>query len=86
MTEKPKIACADCGRTFGDENALHQHRRDRHGERGRKMRAGGALPPLSAKKRAARDVFECIADDDMPDGAYFALAAEFGLDPTDLID
>ena len=32
-----------------------------------------------------RDVFECIADD-LPDGAYFAMAQEFGLEPEDLID
>lgn len=33
-----------------------------------------------------RAVFESVVDDDMPDGAYFAMAQEFGLDPEDLID
>ena len=31
-----------------------------------------------------RDVFECIAAD-LPDGAYLAMAEEFGLNPEDLI-
>lgn len=33
-----------------------------------------------------RAVFESVAGDDMPDGAYFALAEEFGLDAMDLVD
>lgn len=32
-----------------------------------------------------REVFECVAGD-LPDGAYFAMAQEFGLEPEDLID
>ena len=36
--------------------------------------------------KTRRDVFEAVADDDMPDGAFFAMADEFGLEPTDLID
>lgn len=38
--------------------------------------------PLKVRK----DVFSAVADDDMPDGAYFAMAEEFGLEPTDLVD
>lgn len=32
-----------------------------------------------------KDVFNAVADDDMPDGAYFAMAEEFGLEPEDLV-
>lgn len=35
-------------------------------------------------KKLKRDVFEAVVDDDMPDGAYFAMAEEFGLEPEDL--
>lgn len=38
----------------------------------------------SSDKEVNREVFECVVDEDMPDGAYFAMAAEFGLDPEDL--
>ncbi len=37
-------------------------------------------------KKARKDIFECVVDDDMPDGAYFALAEEFGLEPEDLVE
>lgn len=36
-------------------------------------------------KETRRQVFDCVASDDMPDGAYFAMANEFGLEPEDLI-
>lgn len=32
-----------------------------------------------------KSVFNSVADDDMPDGAYFAMAEEFGLEPEDLV-
>lgn len=35
-------------------------------------------------KKTKKAVFESVADDDMPDGAYFAMAEEFGLEPEDL--
>lgn len=38
--------------------------------------------PIEVRK----DVFRAVADDDMPNGAYFAMAEEFGLEPTDLVD
>lgn len=44
------------------------------------MREG--LEGKSTEER--RELFETVADDDMPDGAYFALAEEFGLSPEDL--
>ena len=37
-------------------------------------------------KKTRKSVFECVASDDMPDGAYFAMAEEFGLEPEDLIE
>ncbi len=37
-------------------------------------------------KRTRKDVFDCVASDDLPDGAYFAMAEEFGLEPEDLIE
>ena len=37
-------------------------------------------------KKVRKEVFECVASDDMPDGAYFAMAEEFGLEPEDLIE
>lgn len=42
--------------------------------------------PRRMNKKVRRSVFECVADDDMPDGAYFAMAQEFGLEPEDLVD
>jgi hypothetical protein len=38
----------------------------------------------SADKEVNKAIFESVVDDDMPDGAYFAMAEEFGLDPEDL--
>ena len=32
-------------------------------------------------KKTRKQVFDCVAPDDMPDGAYFAMAEEFGLEP-----
>lgn len=37
----------------------------------------------SRSKKVNREVFETIVDEDTPDGAYFAMAAEFGLEPED---
>jgi hypothetical protein len=37
-------------------------------------------------KKVRKDVFKCVAPGDMPDGAYFAMAEEFGLEPEDLVD
>lgn len=36
-------------------------------------------------KKARKDVFDCVAPDDLPDGAYFAMAEEFGLEAEDLM-
>ena len=47
---------------------------------------GKEFKKISKDKKVRRQVFECVAGDDMPDGAYFAMAEEFGLEPEDFID
>lgn len=42
-------------------------------------------PVKNMGKKARKDVFNAVVDDDAPDGAYFAMAEEFGLEPEDLI-
>ena len=40
----------------------------------------------TADVKTRKEVFKTVVDDNLPDGAYFAMAAEFDLEPVDLID
>jgi hypothetical protein len=55
--------------------------------RGRKLKMTDDNPfkKSKASKETKKAVFESVVDDDMPDGAYFAMAEEFGLEPEDLV-
>lgn len=41
---------------------------------------------ISKDKQTRKEVFRCVASDDMPDGAYLAMAEEFGLEAEDLVN
>jgi hypothetical protein len=58
-----------CGKGFATYSSMVQHENAAH---------------QSMDKAVAKDVFECVAAD-LPDGAYLAMAGEFGLDPEDLV-
>ena len=79
MTQKRKkknvpggVPCDLCSRTFGGQRARDQHREDAH----------GGVPVMS--KEGARAVMDEM--DDLPDGAFFAMAQELGLEPEDFAD
>jgi hypothetical protein len=98
MTTKPekRYLCTDCRRRFATVGARRQHWRTTKCEHGHGTTIGSNHPVAvtartqdfgqwvaGASKEARRDVFESVADD-LPDGAYFAMAEEFGLGPDDL--
>jgi hypothetical protein len=68
-----KLKCNYCNRSFGSDNSLWQHSRDKHGDKA-KVNAG----QISAEDFA--DIY-----DDLPDGAFFAVAEEQGLSHEDFI-
>lgn len=76
--------CDLCDRRFKTPNDLYQHDRMKHNLR-REAEDDFSKWRQNADVRTRREVFESVVDEDMPDGAYFAMAQEFGLDPEDLI-
>jgi uncharacterized C2H2 Zn-finger protein len=76
------IPCPKCSRLFATENDLSQHKRWKgHGE------PKSTYPKHNLYKK--RDVDEELFTDmfdGLPDGAFFALAEEFGLDIEDFIE
>lgn len=98
MTDK-RYLCTDCSKRFSKKEGRKQHWRDTSCEFGNGTTIESNHPiarqardedwqkdlaDMDASTR--RDVFESVVDDDLPDGAYFAMAQEFGLEPVDLID
>ncbi len=69
------VPCDRCSRTFGGQRARDQHREDAHG-------LASGVPVMS--KEGARAVMDEM--DDLPDGAFFAMAQELGLGPEDFAD
>lgn len=71
------MICGGCGQGFETKSAKRRHKKQ-----------GCSHDPRdeikSLDKDARRTAFECIAEG-LTDGAYFAMAEEFGLEPTDLI-
>lgn len=63
--------CPDCVRTFRTEANLANHRRASHRR--------GAMSKMT--REGAMAVMDEM--DDLPDGAYFQLAADLGLSPDD---
>ena len=64
------VVCRECGRKFKSQQSKTQHHRDVH----QKL---AHIPGVG--KEGARAVLDDIGDD-LPDGAYFALAEDLGLD------
>jgi hypothetical protein len=71
------MICAGCGGEFKTKSAKRRHKKS--GD------CPGEEDLTKLPRDARRAAFECMAED-LPDGAYFAMAEEFGLEPTDLID
>lgn len=82
MTDETKLplSCGNCGRTFSTKKGKGRHKRsgncDPIKERQRE------LSRLPTKVRI--ELLDDIAGD-MPDGAYWAMADEMGLDPSDFV-
>lgn len=68
--------CLFCGRPNISKAARKRHNKKCDKNTAREFNA------IDKESRIA--AFECMADD-LPDGAYFAMAEEFGLSPEDLI-
>lgn len=98
MAEK-KYICLSCNKRFASKSARKQHWRDTDCQWGDGTSIDSNAPAAQeARKKdfddfiqtqppdVRRDVFESVVDDDLPDGAYFAMASEFGLEPEDFID
>lgn len=63
--------CHECGKCFSTERARNQHKRDTHRKH-------------EFTKEGAKAVMESM--DDLPDGAFWAMAAEMGLEPEDYLE
>lgn len=83
---KDEQRCPTCGKTKGIKGndftltTLMQHIMDKH----HNVPANINWNKITLESRKA--AFEMAVDDDTPDGAYFAIAEEFGLSPEDLVD
>ena len=75
--------CHICKKVFKTEAARDQHSRDKHG-------SGSYAGPQkryntnSIDKEGAKAVMKEMGD--LPDGAFFAMAEEMGLEPEDFVD
>lgn len=89
MSEVKTFPCVFCGTKLPTYKARKKHNvtcpenknRARNQEIGRM--ANKQYNELGSKEGELA-AFECMADD-LPDGAYFAMAEEFGLSPEDLL-
>ena len=66
--------CHFCGKQFKAESSRDQHSRDKHG-----VSPTASVPRMS--KEGARAVMDEMGD--LSDGAFFAMAADLGLEPED---
>lgn len=77
---KIRFIC-ECGKRFNTSKGLKDHARDK----GCDLVLHDATETKDLPVDARRAAFEMMAED-LPDGAYFAMAEEFGLSPEDLVD
>lgn len=75
MSKTKRYPCPECGKRFKTKNARRQHVRDVHTRLADVEDVG---------KEGAKAVLDEVGAD-LPDGAYFALADDLGLDVDDLI-
>lgn len=75
--------CINCGEEFETKSAKKSHKKKRCAFRDPKVRE--ETENEYGSKEGAIAAFECVAED-LPDGAYFAMAEEFGLEPEDLMN
>lgn len=69
--------CGFCKKGFATKTALRKHKSSKHyGPRGDHYKSGSFSKDRAVAMGGA---------DDMPDGAFFAMAEELGLSPEDLI-
>ena len=66
--------CDLCNHEFATKQSRAQHKRDKHGTR----------KPQGISKEGALAVMEGM--DDLPDGAWLAMANDLGLEPGDFAD
>ena len=77
------FACKCCKSKFANKADRKKHMRKKHyGMKGDHYQPPGKLPRLST--REALGLMEGF--DDMPDGAFFAMANDLGLEPEDFIE
>lgn len=82
MTDKTYTCTLDgCGKTFANQQAKNDHRRDKHGKKARQA------DPHRRRVMAGVDrgfVYDFVDAMDLPDGAHWAMIEEFsGLEPGD---
>ena len=66
--------CDQCNREFATAQSRDQHKRDKHGR----------AKPQGMTKEGAKAVMSDM--DDLPDGAWWAMANDLGLDADDFIE
>jgi len=75
------VTCPKCQKELVDNNALFQHNKMKHeGGMCKKNRK-----PSKTFKQSSVELFTDIFDD-LPDGAFFAMAEELGIDLEDFIE
>ena len=96
MSHDLTYPCSFCGEPCKSKSARRAHNRkckmnvnreamQKQSKRANEIFEAKVRAGIREGSRAGRiAAFECMADD-LPDGAYFAMAEEFGLSPEDLI-
>ncbi|WP_397586778.1 hypothetical protein [Sphingobium fuliginis] len=82
--EQKRFTCTidGCGRTFANQQAKNDHRRDKHGKKTRQGDPYNRKRPMAAMDRD--DVYAFVDALDLPDGAHWAMIEELsGLEPGD---
>lgn len=71
--------------TFCDKAVASKSARRKHNKLCMENPNNREYNPADFSKDVNKEIFECISDD-LPDGAYWAMAGEFGLEPEDFIE
>lgn len=82
-TKIRNIPCPHCTKHFSTENDLSQHKRYKHPTAPNKTNS-----PKHSRGKERNINVELFSEmfDDLPDGAFFAMVEEWGIDPTDFIE